>query len=284
MKRYKLFIDGEYVDPVGGEWIESIDPYRGEAWAEIPRGSSQDVDKAVSAAHGAMTQGAWSQMSPSARGKLLVKLSDLISENAEQLAAIEVRDNGKLYTEMLGQVRYKAEWWRYFGGMADKMEGSVVPIDKPDIFAFTTTIPVGVVAALTAWNSPLMFIAWKCAAALAAGCAVVVKPSEFASASTLEFASLTQRAGLPKGVFNVVTGLGSEAGATLVSHPRVAKISFTGSDETGARVYESGARNIKRVALELGGKSANIVFDDADQEQAWRGLYPVSSRQLVKVA
>jgi (Z)-2-((N-methylformamido)methylene)-5-hydroxybutyrolactone dehydrogenase len=264
VKTYQLFINGEYVDPVGGEWFDSQDPYRGETWARIPRARAADVDRAVSAAHEAMWNGPWSTMSPTARGKVMRRLGDLVADNAERLAAVEVRDNGKLLAEMLGQVQYHPEWWWYYGGLADKIQGALVPIDKPDTFAFTRHEPVGVVAALTAWNSPLLFVAWKCAPALAAGCAVVVKPSEYASASTLEFAALTKEAGLPDGLFNVVTGFGPEAGSALVEHQKVAKITFTGSDTTGAKVYEAAARNLKKVSLELGGKSPNIVFEDAD--------------------
>ncbi|MCL5776200.1 aldehyde dehydrogenase [Limibaculum sp. FT325] len=268
---YRNFIDGAFVDPAGGAWLDSTDPYRNEVWARIPRGSAADVDRAVAAARRAMTTGPWAGMSPSARGKVMRRIGDLVAANAERLAAIEVRDNGKLMTEMLGQLRYHPEWWYYFGGLADKIEGGVVPIDKPDHFAFTTHEPVGVVGALTAWNSPLIFIAWKCAPALAAGCAVVVKPSEFTSASTLEFAALTREAGLPDGVFNVVTGLGAEAGAALVDHPDVAKITFTGSDATGKRIYQQAAKSMKRVSLELGGKSPNIIFEDADLDAAVAG-------------
>jgi aldehyde dehydrogenase (NAD+) len=181
---YRHFIDGAYVDPAGGAWLDSVDPYRGAVWARVPRGGAADVDRAVAAAKRAMTTGPWAAMSPSARGKVLRRIGDLVAANAERLADIEVRDNGKLKTEMLGQLRYHPEWWWYFAGLADKIEGGVVPIDKPDHFAFTTHEPVGVVAALTAWNSPLLFVAWKCAPALAAGCAVVVKPSEFTSATT----------------------------------------------------------------------------------------------------
>jgi len=268
---YRNFIDGAFVDPAGGAWLDSTDPYRNEVWARIPRGSAADVDRAVAAARRAMTTGPWAGMSPSARGKVMRRIGDLVAANAERLAAIEVRDNGKLMTEMLGQLRYHPEWWYYFGGLADKIEGGVVPIDKPDHFAFTTHEPVGVVGALTAWNSPLIFIAWKCAPALAAGCAVVVKPSEFTSASTLEFAALTREAGLPGGVFNVVTGLGAEAGAALVDHPDVSKITFTGSDATGKRIYQQAAKSMKRVSLELGGKSPNIIFEDADLDAAVAG-------------
>lgn len=211
-------------------------------------------------------------MTATQRGKMMLKLADLVTTHTERLAEIEVRDNGKLMAEMRGQVNYHPEWWRYFGGLADKIEGSVMPIDKPDIFAFTRHEPVGVVGALTAWNSPLLFIAWKCAPAIAAGCTVVLKPSEFASASTLEYMALTREAGFPDGVFNVVTGLGHETGAALVDHPDVAKITFTGSDATGARIYAQAAKSMKRVALELGGKSPNIVFADCDLDKAAAGV------------
>jgi aldehyde dehydrogenase (NAD+) len=271
MKSYGHFISGSYVDPVQGRWIDSFNPYAGEVWARVPQGCAGDVDRAVAAAYRAMHDGPWARSTPSARGKLMVRLADIIAENAERLAEIEVRDNGKLLAEMLGQLRYNPEWWRYFGGLADKIEGAVVPIDKPDMFAFTRHEPVGVVAALTAWNSPLLFIAWKCAAALAAGCTVVVKPSEFASVSTLEFAALTKQAGFPDGVFNVVTGFGPEAGSALVDHPDVAKVTFTGSDTTGARIYAQAAKTLKRVSLELGGKSPNIIFDDCDLDAAVAG-------------
>ena len=271
MKTYDHFIDGEYVQPLGGQYMDSMDPYKGQPWAQIARGDARDVDRAVQAASRAMSSGPWASMTATQRGKLMLKLADLVAANAERLAEIEVRDNGKLLAEMRGQLNYHPEWWRYFGGLADKIEGAVMPIDKPDMMAFTRHEPVGVVGALTAWNSPLLFIAWKCAPAIAAGCTVVVKPSEFASVSTLEFAALTREAGFPNGVFNVVTGLGAEAGSALVDHPDVAKITFTGSDATGARIYAQAAKTMKRVALELGGKSPNIVFDDCDLDKAAAG-------------
>jgi aldehyde dehydrogenase (NAD+) len=272
MQTYQLFIDGQYCDPAGGEWFDTVNPYTGEAWARIPRGGKDDVDRAVAAAKRAMTKGPWATMTATARGKLMRRLGDLVAANAESLAATEVRDNGKLLAEMAGQVRYHPEWWYYFGGLADKIEGAVVPIDKPDLLTFTTHEPVGVVAALTAWNSPLLFIAWKCAPAIAAGCTVVIKPSEFTSASTLDFMALTKEAGFPDGVFNVVTGFGAETGAALVEHPDVAKVTFTGSDTTGRAVYQAAARGLKRVSLELGGKSPNIVFEDADLDAAVAGV------------
>ena len=271
MKTYNHFIDGKYVEPIGGRWFDSVDPYRGEVWAKIPQGCAKDIDRAVQAAKRAMTQGPFSKLTATERGKLMLRLADLVTQHAERLAEIEVRDNGKLMAEMHGQMKYHPEWWRYYGGLADKIEGRVMPIDKPDIFAFSRQEPIGVVGALTAWNSPLLFIAWKCAPAIAAGCAVVIKPSEFTSASTLEYAELTREAGFPDGVFNVVAGYGQEAGSALVDHPDVAKITFTGSDTTGARIYAQAAKTMKRVTLELGGKSPNIVFDDCDIDQAAAG-------------
>ena len=272
MKTYQHFIDGQYVDPVSGRWFDSVNPYLGEAWARIPQGCAQDVDRAVAAASRAMREGPWSKMIASARGKLMHRLADLVEQNAQRLAEIEVRDNGKLLAEMRSQVNYHPEWWRYYGGLADKVEGRVMPIDKPNMFACSRPEPVGVVGAITAWNSPLLFIAWKCAPAIAAGCTVVIKPSEFTSASTLEYAALTREAGFPDGVFNVVAGYGHEVGSAIVDHPDVAKITFTGSDTTGARIYAQAAKTMKRVTLELGGKSPHIVFEDADLDQAAAGV------------
>ena len=272
MQTYQHFIDGQYVDPISGRWFDSVNPYLGEPWARIPQGCAQDVDRAVAAASRAMREGSWSKMIASERGKLMNRLADLVEKNAQRLAEIEVRDNGKLLTEMRAQVNYHPEWWRYYGGLADKIEGRVMPIDKPNMFAFSRSEPVGVVGAITAWNSPLLFIAWKCAPALAAGCTVVIKPSEFTSASTLEYAALTREAGFPDGVFNVVAGYGHEVGSAIVDHPEVAKITFTGSDTTGARIYAQAAKTMKRVTLELGGKSPHIVFEDADLDQAAVGV------------
>jgi acyl-CoA reductase-like NAD-dependent aldehyde dehydrogenase len=270
MKTYQHWIDGAEVEPASGAWLDSVDPYTGETWARIPRGNAEDAQRAVAAAHRAMNEGEWSQMTASQRGRILRKIGDLLSEPevAKRLAEIESRDNGKILAEMHGQLAYLPEHWYYYAGLADKIEGAVLPVDKADMVAMTYREPVGVVAALTAWNSPLMFFTIKCAPALAAGCSVVLKPSEFASVSSLELAALTKRAGLPDGVINVVTGLGQEVGTALVEHRDVAKVTFTGSDVTGAKVYEAAARGMKRVAMELGGKSPNIVFDDADLDMA----------------
>ncbi|MDZ5696591.1 aldehyde dehydrogenase [Chelativorans sp. M5D2P16] len=269
MERYGHFIAGAFSDPASGDWFDTVNPYTGQPWAQIARGSKQDIDRAVSAAREAFE--VWSALKPSARGKILCRLAHLIEEKAEHLAKIEVRDNGKLYAEMLSQTRYLAEWYRYYGGLADKIEGAVIPSDKAGIFNFTRYEPLGVVGMITPWNSPLLLLSWKLAAALAAGNTAVVKPSEFTSASTLEFMSLFEKAGFPAGVVNTVTGFGTEVGAALVDHPGVAKIAFTGSDIGGQKVYEAAARQIKHVSLELGGKSPNIVFEDADMEAAVMG-------------
>ncbi|CAN7349864.1 aldehyde dehydrogenase [Variovorax sp. LjRoot178] len=273
MKTYQHWINGAHVEPAGGQWLDTTDPYRGTVWARIPRGNAADAECAIAAARKAMHDGPWSRMSASERGRILRRIGDLLvnPRYAQLLAEVESRDNGKILAEMHGQLKYLPEHWYYFAGLADKVEGTVIPVDKADVLALTMREPVGVVVALTAWNSPLMFFTIKCAPALAAGCSVVLKPSEFASASSLEFAALTKEAGLPDGVINVVTGLGQEIGAPLVEHRDVAKITFTGSDKTGARVYEAAARGMKRVAMELGGKSPNIVFEDADLEQACVG-------------
>ncbi|MCR9220990.1 MAG: aldehyde dehydrogenase [Alphaproteobacteria bacterium] len=254
------------------ETFLSYDPYRGAPWAAIPRGGADDVDAAVAAAKRAFNAQEWRGMTATARGKLLVRLADLIAEESDRLARIETRDNGKLLAEMAGQLRYVPEWYRYFGGLADKIEGGVLPIDKPGMFAYTKQEPLGVVAAIAPWNSPLLLLAWKLAPALAAGNTIVVKPSEHASASTLAFMELFERAGFPKGVVNSVTGMPGEVGVPLVAHPDVAKVAFTGGEAGGAAVYQAAAAGLKHVTLELGGKSANVVFEDADLESAANGV------------
>ncbi len=202
---------------------------------------------------------------------MLRRLGDLVARDAERLAQVEVRDNGKLLAEMRAQLNCLPQWFYYFGGLADKIEGAVIPLDKTGYFNYTRAGPLGVVAAITPWNSPLMLLAWKIAPALAAGCTVVAKPSEFTSASTLEFAGLFEEAGFPPGVFNVVTGFGAEIGAALVTHPKVKKVTFTGSDATGRIINQQCAARFKHVSLELGGKSPNIVFNDADLDDAVNG-------------
>ncbi|HEY5292585.1 MAG TPA: aldehyde dehydrogenase, partial [Burkholderiales bacterium] len=271
MQKYQMYIDGKYADAASGKWFDSYNPYTGEPWAQIAQGNAEDADRAVRAAHKAYTEGPWPQLSASQRGLLLHKLGDLVARDARKLAETEVRDNGKLIAEMQGQLNYIPQWYYYFGGLADKIQGAVIPLDKKGFFNFTRHEPLGVVCAITPWNSPLLLAAWKLAPALAAGNTVVIKPSEFTSASTLEFVKLFEEAGFPPGVVNVVTGFGKDVGTPLVEHPLVKKIAFTGSDATGRAINELAAKTFKRVSLELGGKSPNIVFADAKIEDAVNG-------------
>ena len=266
---FSNIVDG-VVQPVGAAF-ESFDPFKGKPWALIPRCGAREAEQAVDAAHKAFRSKEWRGLTASARGRLLVRLADLIAANAERLAALETRDNGKLITEMTAQLRYIPEWFRYFGGLADKVEGAVLPIDKPGMFAFTRHEPIGVVVAIAPWNSPLMLLTWKLAPLLAAGNTVVIKPSEHSSASTLAFVELFEQAGFPPGVVNTVTGFPAEVGVPLVSHPLVAKIAFTGGEAGGVAVYRAAAAGLKTVTLELGGKSANIIFADANIESAVNG-------------
>jgi aldehyde dehydrogenase (NAD+) len=271
MRKFQLFIGGEWTDPASGQWFDTVNPYTGAAWARIARGNGADVDRAVHAADRAMREGEWSRLTATQRGHALRKLGDMVSRHAERLATIEVQDNGKLFAEMSNQCRYLAEWFHYYGGLADKVQGSVPPIDKASVLNFTVQEPVGVVACITPWNSPLLLMAWKVAPALAAGNAVVIKPSEYTSASTLEFAALAHEAGIPPGVINVVSGFGSEVGESLVAHPLVRKVAFTGGESGGRHVNIAAAADFKHVTLELGGKSANIVFEDARIDDALSG-------------
>ncbi|WBX86452.1 aldehyde dehydrogenase [Sphingosinicella microcystinivorans] len=268
---YRMLIGGEAVAAKSGETFESVNPYDQQPWARVPRAGPEDVDTAVAAAREAFTTGPWPRLTPTERGRLLRNLGDLVASHAEELATLETRDNGKLYSEMLTQLRYIPQWYYYFGGLADKIEGMVHPVDKPDIFNFSHHEPYGVVAAITAWNSPLLLAAYKLAPALAAGNTVVLKPSEHASCSTLRFAELFALAGFPPGVVNVISGFGPEIGDALTGHPDVAKITFTGSATTGRRINAVAGQDFKSVTLELGGKSPNIVFADADLDNAANG-------------
>ncbi len=271
MKKYQLFIDGTWRDPQSGAWLDTLNPYSGQIWAQVPRANSADVELAVAAAQRAFKADAWRSLTATRRGQLLRNFGDILAANAEQLAETEVRDNGKLYAEVLNQCRYMTEWFHYYGGLADKIEGSVPPIDKPNVLNLTRYEPLGVCACITPWNSPLLLLAWKAAPALAAGNTIIIKPSEYTSASTLEWARLSEQAGFPPGVINVVTGYGAEAGDALVRHRHVRKVAFTGGETGGQRVNVCAAQDFKRVTLELGGKSANIVFADANLDMAVNG-------------
>lgn len=268
--RYRLFIGGEWADAEGGRTFESMNPYTSEAWAAIPLASAADVDRAVRAARAAFP--AWRATFGKDRARLLRRLADLIAERADHLGAVETRDNGKIIREMLGQVKSLPDYYQYWAGWADKVTGEVVPLDKPDMFHYITRVPRGVIAAVVPWNSPLLLLTWKLAPALATGNVMVVKPSEYASASTLEFARLVEEAGFPKGVFNVVTGFGQPTGEALASHPGIDMVAFTGGDVAGRKVAQAAAGNLVPVSLELGGKSPNIVFADATFENATTGV------------
>ena len=270
MKHYKHYINGQWVDPSSNQWFDTENPYTGEVWAKIAKGNSKDVNKAVIAAKDAF-ENVWGIMKPTERGKYLVRLAEIIEKESTRLGELEVKDNGKLLAEMGSQTKYIGEWYRYYGGLADKVEGTVIPTDKDNMFNFTTHEPYGVVGLITPWNSPLLLVAYKLAPALAAGNTAVIKPSEFTSVSTLEFMELIKEAGFPDGVVNVVTGYGMDVGAPLVDHPYIEKVAFTGSDVSGQKIYEAAAKKIMPVTLELGGKSPNIVFEDADREAAVMG-------------
>lgn len=269
LQRFANTVGGRTVQAPGH--FESLNPYTGRPWAQIPLDGPAEVDRAVEAAAAAFGQGPWASLTASARGLLLHRLADLIEAEAERLARIESMDNGKLLAESLAQLRYAPQWFRYFGGLADKVEGAVLPIDKPGMFAFTRREPLGVVAAIIPWNSPLQLLTWKLAPLLAAGNTAVIKPSEHASASTLALVELFERAGFPPGVVNTVTGFPDACGSALVTHPKVAKVAFTGGEAGGQAVYRAAAEGLKHVTLELGGKSANIVFADADLASAANG-------------
>jgi aldehyde dehydrogenase (NAD+) len=267
---YELYIGGEWVGNGGSRaTFPAINPFTAEQWAEIPEGTKEDVDAAVGAARKAFDE-VWKETSGKERARLMVELARLLDENAEEMAKLETTDNGKVIRETKTQMGFTANTLRFFAGYADKINGSVIPMESPEMFDYTLREPRGVAVLITAWNSPIQILANKLPAALAAGCTVVVKPSEHTSASTLEFAKLVERAGFPKGVFNVVTGAG-EVGSALTSHPDVDIVSVTGGVETGVRVAKNAADHVIPVILELGGKSANIVFEDADLDRALPG-------------
>jgi acyl-CoA reductase-like NAD-dependent aldehyde dehydrogenase len=271
MERFPMLIGGKAVEALSGATFETENPYTGEPWAVVPDGGPADVDVAVGAARAAL-DGEWGAMTGFARAALLHRLADLIDADAERLARLEVNDSGKLYREMIGQLRGLGGWYRWFAGLADKLEGRQIPSGNPNYLVYTRREPVGVVAAITPWNSPLLLLTWKLAPALAAGCTVVVKPSEHAPVSTLGFAQLFASAGFPDGVVNVVTGLSRDTGAALAGHPGVDKVAFTGSTATGRAVARAAAENLTKVTLELGGKSPQVVFPDADLAAAANGV------------
>jgi len=284
LPKYKMYIDGTFVEHASQEYFHSDNPFTGSPWCLVPHGSAEDVNRAVDAAQLAFKSGEWPKLNSSQRGELLHKFADLIQQNARELGEVEVRDNGKLFAEMKAQVEYAGSIFRYYAGLADKIEGAVIPSDK-DALIYTVYEPLGVCAAIVPWNSPIICAVFKIAPALAAGNTVIIKPSEFTSASILELMKLVEKAGFPKGVINVVTGFGKDVGAALVNHPLVKKVSFTGSSQTGAAIYSDAAKNIIHVGLELGGKSPNIVFADANLDNAIKGavagIYAASGQTCI---
>ncbi|MFJ8019360.1 aldehyde dehydrogenase [Streptomyces sp. NPDC096311] len=271
MDHFDLFIDGKAVPAASGRTYDTEDPYTGKPWARVADGGAEDVDLAVAAARAALS-GPWGSTTPARRGELLRRLAEVITRDADRLAELEVRDGGKLLREMSGQARGLAAWYTYYAGLVDRLQGETIPTSKPNYLVYTRHEPVGVVAAITPWNSPLLLLTWKLAPALAAGCTVVIKPSDYTPASTVALAALFAEAGFPPGVVNVVTGWGPETGKALTAHPGVDRIAFTGSTETGKAVARAAAEHITRVSLELGGKSAQVVFPDADLDAAANGL------------
>jgi len=266
MESFDLYIDGAF--EAGAARFASRDPATGEAWAEMAEARAPEVNRAVAAARRAFLSGPWPALTATARGKLLSRLADLVEAAAPELARIETRDTGKIIRETSAQIAYVAEYYRYYAGLADKIEGAHLPIDKPDMEVWLRREPVGVVAAVVPWNSQLFLTAVKLGPALAAGCTVVLKASEDGPAPLLAFARLIDEAGFPPGVVNVITGFGPECGAVLTGHPGIDHIAFTGGPETARAVMRGAASSLAGVSLELGGKSPFIVFADADLDSA----------------
>ncbi|WP_033321614.1 aldehyde dehydrogenase [Streptomyces yerevanensis] len=266
------FIGGTWVEPASGEYFESTNPATREVLYRAARGNAADIEKAVAAARKAFEDPRWRDLSQTRRGHLLRRLGDLIAENAEDLARMETQDNGKLLREMRGQLATLPEYYYYYAGLADKIHGDFIPTSDRQVLNYTAREPLGVVGAITPWNSPLTLTSSKLAPALCAGNTVVIKPSEYTSATVLKLAELALEAGFPPGAVNVVTGFGAEVGQALVDHRDLAKISFTGSTATGARIAAATASRFIGSTLELGGKSPNIVFEDANLPNAAMGV------------
>jgi acyl-CoA reductase-like NAD-dependent aldehyde dehydrogenase len=271
IQNFKMFIDGQWVKSESGQTIETLNPENNEVWATVPEANAKDVDRAVKAAQKAF-ENSWANLHPRDRAKYLRSLANQLRENAEHLGTIETKDTGKIFRETKTQANYIAEYYDYFAGLADKVEGTVVPIDKPDMQVTTTRIPIGVVAAIIPWNSQMLLTAVKLAPALAMGNTVVIKASELAPVTLLEFAKLVEKSGIPKGVVNIITGLGEPCGKALTTHNLVERIAFTGGPETAKHIIKNSAENLSQVSLELGGKSPVVVFNDAEQENALNGI------------
>jgi aldehyde dehydrogenase (NAD+) len=267
-----MYIGGEWRASRSGETFRSEDPFTGEPWAELPLAGPDDVAEAVEAARRAFDEGPWGRTSAKERAARLRRLAELLVEHGDRLARMEVRDNGKLLREMSGQLAALPAHYEWFASAGEGIGGEILPSAKTDYTVLQLHVPVGVVGAITPWNSPLLLLSWKLGAALAAGCTVVVKPASEASSSTIGLAQLIDEAGFPAGVFNVVTGPGATTGEALASHPGVDKVAFTGSAAAGVRVATAAAGHLAPASMELGGKSPNIVFADADLDAAANGV------------
>ena len=275
-KPRRMFVNNQFVPSASGKTFPTYNPATGEIMAQVAEGDREDIDRAVKAARKAFENPAWAEMSPSQRGRLIWKLADLLEARTEEFAQIESLDNGKpLAIARVADVPLAVDLFRYMAGWATKLEGNTIPISagtkRTQYFAYTRREPVGVIGQIIPWNFPLLMAAWKLGPALATGCCVVLKPAEQTPLSALLLAELIAEAGFPEGVVNVVTGYGETAGAALAEHPDVDKVAFTGSTEVGKLIVQAAAGNLKKVSLELGGKSPNIVFDDADMRSTVPG-------------
>lgn len=272
IKKFKHYINGKWLEPDGGEYFDSYYPANGKVWSKVSRGNEEDVNKAIEAANNAFNNPDWANKSFTERGNLLRQLGDIVANNIDTLAEYETQDNGKTIREMKAVVSSLPGTLYYSAGLADKIEGQTIPVNKKDMFAYTRKEPIGVVVAITPWNNPLLLTLNKLAPAIAAGNTVVIKPSEYSSASILEFMKLIEEAGFPPGVVNVITGFGSEIGDALTGHPKVHRVSFTGGEISARKIVKNSSQNFARLSLELGGKSPNIIFDDANLTNALRGV------------
>lgn len=270
MEKFKHYINGKFSN--GVDHFETLNPANGQPWATFPAASEEESNIAIESAHDALYKGPWAEYTATERGKLLHKLGDLISKHADELGELETRDSGKLAVETRSQSKYVADYYYYYAGLADKIQGEVLPIDKPNMRVFTTREPIGVVVAIVPWNAQLFLSATKIAPALAAGNTVVVKASEQAPAALFKLAELVDKAGFPPGVINILTGFGEPCGRVITSHPKVARVAFTGGSEVAKHIVRNTAENFAHVSLELGGKSPMLIFDDCDIEGAVNGI------------
>ena len=270
MEHFKHYINGKFSS--GSERFETLNPANGMPWATFPSATEDDSNFAIESAHKALYDSAWSSLTPTQRGKLIHRLGDLISEHASELGDLETRDSGKLAVETRAQSSYVSDYYYYYAGLADKIQGEVLPIDKPDMRVFTTREPIGVVVAIVPWNAQLFLAATKIAPALAAGNTVVVKASEQAPAALFKFAELVEKSGFPPGVVNIITGFAEPCGRVLTTHPKVARIAFTGGTEVARHIVRNSAENFAHVSLELGGKSPMLIFEDCNIDGAVNGI------------